>query len=122
MFGGVEAKPSSSSVLGGPTATSLWVLTIPTFEWIQLPFKAVSATADPVGRISPSCTAIGEHYIFYFGGRRTQNYYDIPLECDKKANAAFLFDLNTLNWTDQYVPNQGKYEIPEPVYDIIGGK
>ena len=82
----------------------------------------MSAAADPVGRISPSCTAIGEHYIFYFGGRRTQNYYDIPLECDKKANAAFLFDLNTLNWTDQYVPNQGRYEIPQRVYDIVGGK
>ena len=119
MFSGLE-PPSGGTVRGGPTTASLWVLTIPTFEWIQLPFKAVSIKADPKGRITAACTAIGEHYIFYYGGRSTSSDYD-PVACDKKANAAFLFDLNTLTWTDQFVPNQGRYEIPKSVYDVIGG-
>ena len=121
MFSGLEAPLSGPTVKGGPTTTSLWVLTVPTFEWIQLPFKAVSTTADPKGRITPSCTTIGEHYIFYYGGRCQDSYFGLKT-CDKKANAAFLFDLNTLTWTDQFVPNQGRYEIPKNVYEIIGGK
>ncbi|RPA93037.1 hypothetical protein L873DRAFT_1847396 [Choiromyces venosus 120613-1] len=119
ILGGLEAS-SSVNVKGGPTTTSIWVLSIPSFEWTQLAFKSKSTTADPKGRISPKCQAIGEHYIFYYGGRNVPSYFTIPT-CDKKANAAFLFDINTLTWTDQFTPNEGTYEIPQGVIDLIGG-
>ncbi|KAG0138332.1 hypothetical protein HOY82DRAFT_595934 [Tuber indicum] len=38
-----------------------------------------------------------------------------------KANAAFLFDLNTLTWTDKFEPNDGTYEIPRKFIELIGG-
>jgi hypothetical protein len=48
--------------------------------------------------------------------------YSGPVTCDKKANAAFLFDVNTLTWTDEFTPNEGTYEIPSQVIELIGGK
>jgi hypothetical protein len=121
MFGGVEAPATGGTVKGGPTTSSIWVLTIPTFEWVQLPVKSVSSAADPKARIAPECMSLGEHYVFYYGGRNAATFYG-GLSCDRKANAAFLFDLNNLTWTDQYEPRQGSYEIPKPVYDLIGGE
>ncbi|PWW78248.1 hypothetical protein C7212DRAFT_345077 [Tuber magnatum] len=119
IMGGLEAG-TSVNVKGGPTTTSVWVLSIPSFEWAQLPFKSKSTAADPKGRISPRCQAIGEHYIFYYGGRNVPSYFTIPT-CDKKANAAFLFDVNTLTWTDEFTPNEGRYEISPTVIGLIGG-
>ena len=119
-MGGLEAG-SSADVTGGPTTTSIWVLSIPSFEWAQLPFKSKNTAADPQRRIAPSCHAIGEHYIFYYGGRNVPNFYSIP-SCDKKADAAFLFDVTTLTWTDEFTPNEGTYEIPENVIGLIGGE
>ena len=42
--------------------------------------------------------------------------------CDKKAKAAFLFDISTSTWTDEFTPNNGTYEIPPEVIKQIGGK
>ncbi|CUS14139.1 unnamed protein product [Tuber aestivum] len=119
IMGGLEAG-TSVNVKGGPTTTSVWVLSIPSFEWAQLPFKSKSTAADPKGRISPRCQAIGEHHIFYYGGRNVPSFFTVPT-CDKKANAAFLFDVNTLTWTDEFTPNEGRYEIPSTVVGLIGG-
>ncbi|KAG0129329.1 hypothetical protein HOY82DRAFT_564430 [Tuber indicum] len=119
IMGGLEAS-TSVNARGGPTTTSVWVLSIPSFEWVQLPFKSKSTAADPKGRISPKCQAIGEHYIFYYGGRNVPSFYTVPT-CDKKANAGFLFDVNTLTWTDEYTPNEGTYEISPSITGVIGG-
>ena len=120
MFGGLEVDPSHSEIWIGPAATSVWVLTIPTFEWIQLSIRSKSAATDPQGRKHPSCAAIGEHYLLAHGGIGTDGFGS--LRCDKKANAAFLFDLNTLTWTNEFVPNEGTYEVPSDVISSIGGK
>ena len=119
-MGGLEAR-TSVDVTGGPTTESIWVLSIPSFEWAQLPVVSKTTAADPRARIAPNCQVIGEHYIFYYGGRNAPNYYD-PMTCDKKANAAFLFDINTLTWTDEFTPNEGTYEIPPQIIGLIGGE
>jgi hypothetical protein len=118
-MGGLEAK-DSVSVVGGPTATSVWVLSIPSFEWTQLPVVSKTMATDPRGRVSPKCQAIGDHYIFLYGGRNALNDF-INIICDSKANAAFLLDVNTLTWTDEFTPNEGRYEIPPNVIELIGG-
>ena len=114
MFSGLEATPGIA-YNKAPTAKSseVWVLTIPTFEWIKLDWSG-STTGDPVGRIAPSCVTIGEHYALSYGGRKS--------ECDDKGNAALLYDLNTLTWTDQFEPNRGTYKVPQKVYEMVGGK
>lgn len=33
----------------------------------------------------------------------------------------FLFDVNTLVWTDRFTLNEGTYEIPSSAIDLIGG-
>ena len=119
-MGGLEAR-SSADVTGGLTTASVWVLSIPSFEWAQLPVASKTTAADPRGRISPKCQAIGEHYIFYYGGRNAIGYSN-PVTCDKKANAAFLFDVNALTWTDEFTPDKGTYEVPPKIIALIGGE
>ncbi|KAG0132779.1 hypothetical protein HOY82DRAFT_538573 [Tuber indicum] len=119
VMGGLEAR-TPVDVRGGATATSIWVLSIPSFEWVQLPVMSKTTAADPRARISPKCQAIGKHYIFYYGGRNAVDGFTTAI-CDKQANAAFLFDVNTLTWTDKFTPNEGTYEIPTEVVEVIGG-
>ena len=119
-MGGAEAS-KLWNVAGGPTVRTIWVLTIPSFEWVQLPDTSKTPAADPKGRIHPKCQAIGEHYIFVYGGQSTSRHTG-TITCDRKANAAFLFDVNTLTWTDEFRPNEGTYEIPLQVVGLIGGK
>ncbi|KAG0643312.1 hypothetical protein HOY80DRAFT_1094232 [Tuber brumale] len=104
----------------GPTVSSVWVLSIPTFQWAQLPITTKTTAADPRARISPKCQAIGEHYLFLYGGMSSLGYSG-DVACDKGARAAFLLDVNTLTWTDEFTPNGGTYEIPRPVIGLIGG-
>ncbi|KAG0132782.1 hypothetical protein HOY82DRAFT_642259 [Tuber indicum] len=119
IMGGLEALTSLNAT-GGATSTSIWVLSIPSFEWAQLSVTSKTTAADPRARISPKCRAIGEHYIFYYGGRNAA--VDLTtVNCDKQANAAFLMDVNTLTWTDKFAPNEGTYEIPTEVVGLIGG-
>ncbi|KAG0643313.1 hypothetical protein HOY80DRAFT_1094242 [Tuber brumale] len=119
ILGGLEGSTQPNSK-GGPAATSVWVLSIPSFEWAQLPVMPKTLAADPRVRISPKCLAIGEHYIFYYGGRNSFDDTTAAI-CDKQADAAFLLDVNTLRWTDEFTPNEGKYEIPPQVIGLIGG-
>jgi len=120
VMGGLEPGKLWQAA-GGPTVRTIWVLSIPSFEWAQLPDTSKTPVADPKGRISPKCQAIGEHYIFYYGGQSTPRYSS-TIACDNNANAAFLFDVNTLTWTDEFKPNEGTYEIPLQVVGLIGGK
>ncbi|KAG0638423.1 hypothetical protein HOY80DRAFT_1078467 [Tuber brumale] len=119
IMGGLEAR-TSVDAMGGATGTSIWVLSIPSLEWAQLPVMSKTTASDPRARISPKCQVIGEHYIFYYGGRNAVDGFTTAI-CDKQANAAFLFDVNTLTWTDKFTPNEGTYEIPTEVVGLIGG-
>ena len=119
VMGGLEAGPLGHAT-GGSTVGSIWVLSIPSFEWVRLPDTSKTPGMDPKARVSPKCQAIGEHYIFYYGGQSTRSYSS-TITCDKKANAAFLFDVNILTWTNEFTPNEGTYEIPSQVVDLIGG-
>jgi len=101
-------------------AGTIWVLSVPSFQWAQLSANSKNLAADPGTRFSPNCQTIGEHYIFYYGGNKFSNLRDFV--CDKRANAAFLFDVNTLTWTDEFTLNEGTYEVPPQVINLIGGK
>ena len=107
---GLEASTSIDAT-GDPTAQSIWVLSIPSFEQAQLQVAAKTTPPDPRGGISPKCQPTGEHYIFYYGGSNALSYSG-TITYDKKANAAFLFDINTLTWTNDFIPNEEAYEIP----------
>jgi len=120
VMGGLEDS-ASADIAKVRSTGAIWVLSIPSLEWAQLPSSTKTTAADPKGRISPKCQAIGEHYIFYYGGTRAEDYFD-RITCDERANAAFLFDVNTSAWTDEFTPNKGTYEIPPEVIKLIGGK
>jgi len=116
-MGGVGTR-TDTNIWGDPQ--TIWVLSIPSFQWAQLTANSKNEAADPGARLAPKCQAIGEHYIFYYGGTKPWN--SSLSACDKKANAAFLFDVNTLTWTDEFTPNEGTYEVPPQVINLIGGR
>ncbi|KAG0643308.1 hypothetical protein HOY80DRAFT_1094215 [Tuber brumale] len=119
IMGGAEAS-SPVETKGGPTVDSVWALSIPSFEWALLEVRSMTSAMNPRARISPKCQAIGRHYIFLYGGSNTLSS-SATVTCDKKANSAFLFDVNTLTWADKFEPNEGTYEIPQKVLELIGG-
>ena len=118
VMGGVEARTQTD--VEGATVRTIWALSIPSFQWAQLAATSKVVATDPKARISPKCQSIGEHYIFYYGGKKTPSYSG-SVTCDSKANAAFLFDINTVTWTNEFTPNEGRYEIPSKVIELIGG-
>jgi len=119
-MGGLEAG-TPTDARWGRTAGTIWVLSVPSFQWAQLTARSKTNAADPKARYSPKCQSIGEHYIFYYGGKKTPSYSGF-VTCDSKANAAFLFDINTVTWTNEFTPNEGRYEIPSKVIELIGGE
>ncbi|RPB09251.1 hypothetical protein P167DRAFT_577365 [Morchella conica CCBAS932] len=117
MLGGVEANATGDGT--GDTVTTIWALTLPSFDWVLLPSAVLDEAADPGGRISPKCEVIGERYVFQFGGRKAISY-DFPT-CDVNASAAFLWDINTGTWTDTFLVDNGAYEVSSEVRAVIGG-
>ena len=97
------------------------MLTVPSFQWVQLASGAEKNDIDPKDRISPKCQAIGEHYIFLYGGRNSPSDFG-AIACDHKTKALFFFHVNKLEWTNEFTPNNGTYEIPSQVIDLIGGE
>jgi len=118
-MGGLETR-APGDPRGGATAGTIWALSIPSFDWALLPVAPNTTALNPGARISPKCRAIGEHYIFYYCGNALG--YANSITYDKKANAAFLFDVNTLTWIDEFTPNEGTCKIPSKVIELIGRK
>ncbi|KAG0138333.1 hypothetical protein HOY82DRAFT_476357 [Tuber indicum] len=112
ITGGVEPHATDSLAR---TRYSVWVFSIPSFQWAELNVTQTAMAGVPTANISPKCLAIGKHYIFYYGGELDHD------ECDKKTNPAYLLDVNALKWTDDFAPDEGKYEIPPQVIELIGG-
>ena len=118
IMGGLEAGTPTDAT-GGRTAGTIWVLSIPSFQWAQLTARSKTNAADPKARYSPKCQSIGEHYIFYYGGKKTPSYSG-SVTCDSKANAAFLFDINTVTWTNEFTPTREDTKSPPKLLSLLG--
>lgn len=99
MFSGAEqfngSDPDQNIWPNSKTVCS-WVLSILSFDWIQLEPRFLFPNFELGGQTSPKCEIIGDRYVFHYGGRRTETFWNTQT-CSINANAAFLLDLNTLN-------------------------
>lgn len=125
----VSAQDNSSHQIimyGGRTTNdlkingSVWVLSIPSFDWVQLSGNSTDSSREPGKRVNPTCALIGNKYMLSWGGRRYLQKGG-NLQCDKDGNAVFLLDINKGEWVDQYEVGQG-YLVPEVVVKVIGGR
>ncbi|KAF8544371.1 hypothetical protein BDD12DRAFT_873078 [Trichophaea hybrida] len=98
---------------------SVWVLSIPSFDWVRLPGNSTDSSREPGKRVNPTCVLVGNKYMLSWGGRRYLKNGG-NLQCDKYGNAVFLLDINKGDWVDQYEVGQ-HYLVPEAVVKVIGG-
>jgi hypothetical protein len=95
---------------------SVWALSIPSFDWVQL--TPENSTGTPGKRTRATCTLIGNKYMLGWGGI----YLGTPQNsCDKDGNAVYLFDISKGEWVQKFEPKQ-EYLIPENVVKVIGGR
>jgi len=125
----VSAQDSSSHqiiIYGGTTGaefkhdSTVWVLSMPSFDWVQLAGNATDSTRQPGMRLQPLCTLVGNKYMLSWGRRHyLKDDTDAP-ECDDAWNVVYLLDITKGQWVDQFQPGQ-EYLVPDEVVQIIGG-
>lgn len=140
MFGGQDLIPTGQQT----QYQDMWILTVPSFTWIQVDQTNQSV---PAGRSGHSCELAGSQMIVIGG------YVGQDLSCD--APGIYVFDASTLQWKTSYsadssdsssdssssdssssgsssvsttitasasnVTPGGVYKVPQSVIDIVGG-
>ena len=125
----VVAAPDGSSAQiviyggwAGPNAVtdSVWALTLPSFDWVQLSGNASDSSRLPGGRLDPACAGIGRgsRYMLSWGGQHIDGAGQNV--CDVNGNAVFLLDVSRGMWVDTFDPAL-EYQVPQEVVDVIGG-
>ena len=129
----VAAAPDGSSaqivIYGGEEGSggdllptdSVWALTLPSFDWVQLSGNASDSSRLPGKRVDPACAGIGRgsRYMLSWGGRHHIGE-DNRFVCDSNGNVAFLLDVSRGMWVDAFDPVL-EYQVPQEVVDVIGG-
>ncbi|KAI5812139.1 hypothetical protein BZA77DRAFT_347266 [Pyronema omphalodes] len=121
----VVSAPDNSShqifIYGGdkkdviiPADDTVWVLSIPSFDWIKLPGIGNDLlTSAPDARREPVCLRVGKKFMMSWGGQLENGCYDY-------AHTMFLLDMTTGFWVNDFNPDDN-YEVPQSVVDVIGG-
>jgi hypothetical protein len=93
--------------LGGPRINDIWVLTLPSFTWIRI-------TDDDIGAVGHSCYSIGRQMILVGSDKST----DRDAECQEFFR---VFDLTSLEWTNEWDTGADPYLVPLGISAVIGG-
>lgn len=118
MYGGLSDSFSQD------TFRDLWVLTLPSFEWILLddgssgPPNPDYSQTHPGQREGHTCHVVRNSVAVMFGGRVTP---DFSRACE--TTALYAFDMNQQKWVERYDAEKAKerYKVPEKVRKVIGG-
>ncbi|KAF8243648.1 hypothetical protein K440DRAFT_636911 [Wilcoxina mikolae CBS 423.85] len=128
----VSAQDNSSHqiiIYGGASGSnqllvdsSVWVLSLPSFDWVKLAGNSTDASREPGKRMDPACALVGNKYMLSYGGRHFigETGGNGILDCDLNGNAAFLLDISKGQWVDQFEPAQ-EYLVPDAVVKVVGG-
>ena len=99
---------------------SVWALTLPSFDWVQLSGNASDSSRLLGRRVNLACAGIGRgsRYMLSWGGQHYAG--DNRHMCDVNGNAAFLLDVSRGMWVDTFDAAL-EYQVPQEVVDVIGG-
>ena len=112
IFGGSSNDTESSD-------GNVYVLSIPSFQWIQL-------EGSNALRIKHKCQLAGQHTMLVVGGTVPMDgneYEPSQANCDSDIfeNGIGIFDLNKHQWNTNYDADDDKYTIHSSISDVIGG-
>ncbi|KAI5812138.1 hypothetical protein BZA77DRAFT_297187 [Pyronema omphalodes] len=98
-----------------PFDDTVWVLSIPSFDWIKLPGIGNDLlTSAPDARREPVCLRVGKKFMMSWGGQLNDN------GCYDYRQKLFLLDMTTGFWVNDFNPDDD-YEVHQSVVKIIGG-
>lgn len=127
LYGGQNLLPYGQQI----QYDDMWILTIPSFTWIEVDTKNQSV---PPARVGHTCN-IWDGQIVVIGGYTGPN-----LSCD---SGFYVFSASSLTWQNQFSALSGGntlnqqlaqendplalggsygYQVPKPVQDVIGGQ
>ena len=128
---GVSAAPDDSSfqiliyggfnLLYGNPANDMFVLSIPSFQWI----KVTPKNADPFGRWEHTCVVWEEAQMIVLGGlMKLSTAGPGPAVnadgCNSSHPPLAVIDTTSFTFQSQFEP-QRSYSVPQAVYQVIGG-
>ncbi|KAL9036718.1 MAG: hypothetical protein Q9180_004135 [Flavoplaca navasiana] len=91
------------------TLDEVYVLSLPAFRW----FKADYPAQYP--RFRHSCNVVGNRQMLSIGGQDPTNIYNNTFTADPFLQGLGIFDLTTMQWSDQYNAEAEPYETPAVV-------
>jgi hypothetical protein len=100
--------------------TTVWALSLPSFDWVQLSGNSSDPSRLPGARTDPICATVGNRYMLSWGGR-AYSQTDNSMLCDADGNNVFILDISLGQWVDQFTPGS-EYLVPDAVVSAIGGK
>jgi hypothetical protein len=124
LYGGQNLTPFGSQI----QYSDIWILTIPSFTWIQVDLTGQS---QPPARAGHSCV-MWDGQLVSIGG-----YVGKDISCDSPG--IYVFNASSLQWTNSFTSlstpsgsfdaSQGSsvlqgsigYQVPAPVQSVIGG-
>jgi hypothetical protein len=132
----VSVSPDSSSfqvtmyqgwnLFEGEAFEDVYVLTIPSFRWVQISDtgNTEQSLGQNTGRFGGSCAIWNDRQMVVVGGgfRIGSTQVNGGTSCNTSYPAIRVLDTNTYAWQTQFQSDLGAYEVPEAVYNLIGGK
>lgn len=131
----VSASPDSSSfqvtmyqgwnLLKGQAFEDVYVLTIPSFRWIKISDtgNTEQELGQITGRFGGACSIWNDRQMIVVGGgfRIGDTQVNGGTSCNTSYPAIRVLDTSTYAWQTQFQSDLGAYEVPEPMYNLIGG-
>lgn len=122
MYGGTELDGKNDD---HEHYRDLWVLSIPSFQWILLddgssgPPNPRASQTNPGQREGHTCHLVRKSTMVMFGGRAPP-----PFSRACETTGLYAYDLNAGKWVEQYDPEKAaeQYRVPEAVFKVIGGE
>ena len=105
MFGGATGSPADNAT--ADALSTVYILTLPAFAWIE-----TSAVA-PIYRADHTCSVIGNRQMISIGG--VPDRYPNADNWTDPWNGLQILDMTELVWTDTFKSGAAAYEPPTPV-------
>lgn len=120
IYGGNTDNDDSDSIA---TLSSVYILTLPAFQWLQVP------TPAETWRNNHKCQKIGQSTISQYnqrqflsiGGIDSPQHTSWVSYTDEWTSAMKIFDLTALTWSDSYDPDAKAYTRPDIVEQVYSG-
>jgi hypothetical protein len=131
----VSAAPDDSSfniviyggwnLYEGRAFDDVWVLSIPSFTWIQINDTGNTEAQLPgvTGRRAMQCEVYNDRQMLVVGGDvRIGNTQANGLTCNVSYPSIRVLDTTTFEWQTEFSPDAEPYGVPSAVYNVLGGR